>query len=374
MSEILVIYPVTQIQEPVLWGLFADGELTASGRAPIADCTAIAAEADVWMAAPGMDVPMWMVDMPAKAEGKARAMLPFLMEDNIATGLDDMHFALGATIDGQRQVAAISQARMEDWLIAMEGGGLTLSRLVPDFLCLPRTDTTQVVTLDDRAIVRLADGCGFAAEMDMASLMLAEMDAGVTPGLPLPDAAVLGLLYDGLSQGRGINLLQGRYEPKRAIQVDFSAWRKTAVIGGLAAATYLVLMLSQAWWYDHQADRLDGQVEALLRQTFPDITRVVNPRAQMNARLGPLQASASDRFLQLSSMLVTSVEAIDGVEIHTLRFDQGRGELNAEMAYAGFEDMEAVKAAISRQGGEFEEGSSRNNGERMIGDIKVRMP
>jgi len=371
MSDIVVIYPDRGIDAPVLWGRFADGRLRQSGRAALDECAAHAAGADIRLVAPGMDVTVHRVEMPARSDAKARAMLPFLLEDEMAVALDSAHLALGPRGDGSRLVAAVARARMDGWLEALRRHGLEPGRVTPDYLCLPVEEETRAIALGGIVIVRLAGGLGFTAETDTARLLLGDAGHMAAP-LDVGEAAALERFHAGMEAAE-IDLLQGPYEARHGFPVGFNAFRRTAVIGGVAAACYMALMLSQGWWYDHQTQALDGEAEAILRQVFPDVGRVVNARAQMQARLNALTGGSSGRFLQLSDMLVAGLNGVPGVTIRNLRYDEGQGELAAEMAYADFEDMEAVKAAIARRGGSVEEGGSRNNGDTMIGDIKVRM-
>lgn len=371
MSDSVVIYPDRGIEAPVLWGRFAEGRLRQSGRTALEEVAAHMAGAECWFVAPGMDVTLHRVEMPARSENKARAMLPFLLEDDMATGLAGMHLALGPAGDGARLVAVVAKARMEDWLAALRTHGLTPRRMAPDYLCIPPAEETQALAFGSHVIARLADGGGFAAEADMARLLLGEAGHMAAPR-PVAEAAVLERLHEGLPAAE-IDLLQGGYEPRHALDVDVRAIRRTAIIAGMAAASYLALMLSQGWWYGHQADVLDGQAEAVLRQVFPDIGRMVNPQAQMQARLNGLKGGASGQFLKLSRLLAGGIDDVPAAIIRNLRYDDGRGELAAEMAYADFEAMEKVKAAIAAEGGRVEEGGSRSDGDGMIGDIRVRV-
>jgi general secretion pathway protein L len=372
MSDIVVIYPDMGMEAPLLWGRFAEGRLRQSGRAALEEAAPHMAGAECWFVAPGMDVTLHRVEMPARSGSKARAMLPFLLEDDMATGLADMHLALGPAGEGGRLVAVVSKARMEGWLAALNAHGLTPHRMAPDYLCIAPAEEAQALAIGGHVIARLADGGGFAAEADMARLLLGEAGHMVAPQ-PVAEAAALECFHARLP-GAGIDLLQGGYEPRHALDVDIRAFRRTAIIAGMAAASYMALMLSQGWWYGHQADILDGQTETVLRQVFPDIGRVVNAGAQMQARLNTLKGGSSGQFLQLSRMLAGGIDGVPNATIRNLRYDDGRSELAAEMAYADFEDMDKVKAAIAAQGGRIEEGGSRNNGDGMIGDITMRMP
>lgn len=371
MSRILVIHAPAGFNAPLPWGLFEEGVLVEAGRASLGEIAPQAEGAELWLAAPGADVTVRRVEMPAKAQGKARAMLPYLLEDDIATSLDDMHFCLGAADGEGRLATAMARPVMDGWLAALKEHGLAPARMAPDFLCLA---PSTAVAAGGRVLVRFADGTGFALEDELAGQLLADSGEDAPKVQPLDDVALMSLLHAGLAEGAALSLLQGRYEVRPAFKADFRQWRRTGVIAGLAAASYLVMMLSQAWWYESQTEVMDRQGEALLRAVFPDIARVVNPRAQMQARLATLRAGASDRFLQLSGLLAASVQGVEGVEVRSLRYDDDKGELAAEMAYGDFQDMEAVKAAVTGRGGQMEEGGSRNSGERMIGDIRVRMP
>lgn len=64
-------------------------------------------------------------------------MLPYLLEEEIAQDVDELHFSVLGKQGDQAFVAGVDRARLQTMLEQLQTLGLDVKRVVPDVLALP---------------------------------------------------------------------------------------------------------------------------------------------------------------------------------------------------------------------------------------------
>lgn len=374
--------------------LEASGRLASGGEIDTLDLSGIDR---VVMIVPGSDVMARDVDLPARREQDARAAIPYLLEDDLASDPSTLHFALRPGDEpGRRRVAVVSRDLMGRWMNFAEQFGKTPVSIVPDFDVLQGPhEGCRIVERGERMIMLPAEGAGFTAERDLAPMLVGEavpgdgalhLELGDADGFlaqaglggrafntrpAMTDGAFFSEVMDTLRTRRVTDLLQGAYAKAGAFAFSMETWKRAGVLAGVAVLAYAIMLGGQAWRSESMATQAQAQAEDLLRTAFPDMRRVVNPRAQLRTRLAALKAGGSDRFLKLTGVLYGAVGSVEAVELRDLRFVAERGNLSASIAYDGFRDVEQLRDAVARAGGVFTEGGSRQVNGRILGDITI---
>lgn len=391
MATLVIILPDVP-EDPPLWGLFEDGVCTRNCRVkPVFEVMPEKVVAVV----PGTAVLMRRVMFPPQTEKAMRKAAPFMLEDDLAVDAGEMHFAIGSGGE-ERPVVAVAHNRMRDWIAQLAEMALVATALVPEFCAVTAADgEALVVDLGSRVILRHNDqGC--SAEPALLSHIAEEYLAGArTIRLHSADPAPLtaGALHPFASLIRttplsvvfrlesalgaaaeGINLLQGAYASRRDWRGIRRDWRRAARLSGLAGAAALALLVVDGARLQRQAEQAIARAETVFRQALPEVKRVVNPRAQIRTELQALKAKVSSSFLQSSDLLFGVVSETNGTEIQTLRFDAKRGETTATLLLPSFDTIEHIKTAVKKKGGVLQEGGARQEGERILADVTVRLP
>ncbi len=355
------------------------------------------APARVSLLLPGDQVFAMRAPLPARTDAQARAAAPYAIEDFLATPLDRVHVALGARkADGTRLIVAIAADLLAGWRAALQAVNLAPDLIMPDYLALPARDgEMHLAVLGQRLACRLPDGAGFAVDIDLVPMLLPDLTADqalrrvvhagalateVVAALPA-DTALIDAGADGragllAAAGHkpldGVNLLQGRFSAGPGWRAMARPWRLTAALAAACVVAMLALTLAQGWRDHSAAANRVAAAEALFRQQFPEVRTLVNPRAQLQARLRRLGGGGEADFIALAALLTTALAEVEQVSLDGLRFDQERGGLSASLRYQAFSDVELVRAALLRQGGVMEEGGARQSGGEIIGEIMVR--
>jgi general secretion pathway protein L len=306
--------------------------------------------------APGTDVLLAEPVVPLKG-GKLMQVIPFALEEQLASDVDTMHFAIGRRDSRPGvPVAVASQARMDAWLTQLREAGIQPDSLYGESAMVPPTPNGVTLLIDgSRVYVRREATPG--AVLDVEPLIEAvqlglasgeesrehvtifvsvddyERERDLLEGLReftaslqlklLPDG-VLSLLAATAVQGAGaVNLLQGKYGVKKKLNVSFAPWRYAAILAGV----FLVLHLGlKAWQYSHlkrEAALLDGQIAEVYQVAMPGAA-VPDPavaRRQMEARLTALRGGTpSGGMLATIGTLAEAIGRTPGTNVEALSY------------------------------------------------------
>ena len=304
-----------QVDAPHRWlHLGRQNTVEDSGVAETLDAVPIPkGAAEIIGVVPGTAVAIRRLDLPARSRRQAQAAAPYALEESLATDVEDLHFAiLDWKRSGDTTVAVVERQNMDAWRDALTE--LAPDRLIPETLLLPlhtQTDYT-LARLDDGSVyVRGRDGAHLALDDSAVELWWQEMEnthasIAVNDGRLAHRLVELGgslvhewdiggnfqewLTRDSPPEPHG-NLLQGDYLPQERRQAA-SGYKIAAALLG---AALLIRLGADGFEYFslHNKDRALGeQIEATFRSAFPEVTRIVNPRVQMEQKLRELKTGS----------------------------------------------------------------------------------
>ncbi|MEH3040190.1 MAG: type II secretion system protein GspL [Sphingomonas paucimobilis] len=338
--------------EPAPAGPAAGVWAVAGGEAILVD-RAVAATT---LLVPSESVLLLSVDLPLPNRAKRLAALPFAIEDRIADPLDAVHLALGDAVGDKRYlVAVVRHGVMAEWIAAAEAAGIAGAAFVPDALVLPvPVEGWSVALSEGRALVRAADGIGFA--LPLAMLVAAWEAAGrpkvAASGDPLPEAMAgdgaafpLPPLADRVAAAP-IDLRQGAYARRR------TAWpsttRKVSMILGLAALAHGVIAVADTLMLQRIAERRYDALQQLVATTAPSVPTGGDDFMVRVADLLP-RPTGSNRFIPLLSRVGGALSPIGPVlVVRSMNFEGNALTIECESPETGMADR--VRAALSAAG------------------------
>lgn len=146
MSEFLTIRLSSRADQPVQWLVWSpqQKEVIASGQldaiSQLGDIADYANQRTVYVLVPAVDVLMTEVTIPAGSSRQLSAVLPFLLEEELAQDVDNLHVHLLQKSGDMAQVAVVEHQKVALWLAALDDAGIEAKALIPDCLCLPLFD------------------------------------------------------------------------------------------------------------------------------------------------------------------------------------------------------------------------------------------
>jgi general secretion pathway protein L len=307
--------------------------------------------------APGTDVLLAEPVVPFKSGGKLAQVIPFALEEQLASDVDALHFAIGKR-DARPgvPVAVASRDRMDKWLQLLRGAGIEPDAIYGESAMLPATPNGVTLLIDgSRVYVRRQATPGAVLDVEplIEALQLGlasgeesrehvtiyvsvddyERERDLLEGLReftaslqlklLPDG-VLSLLAASAAQGSGaVNLLQGKFAVKKKLNLAFAPWRYAAVLAGVFFALHLGL---KGWQFAHlqtQEARLDSQIAEVYQIAMPGapMPDPLQARKQIEARLTVLRGGTpSGGMLATMGTLAEAIVQVPGTNVEALSY------------------------------------------------------
>lgn len=343
------------------------------------------------------------VRLPARSDREARQAAPFMIEDELATRLDETEITLGPKgEEGARWVCAVDRQWLAGWREALADNLPRPAHVLPDCLALAGEDAALSLCRRGDAVVFLsgdaqaADGqaAGGAADADMFDRILPDLvsaagegEIAVSASLGLTGANLRVLDNDDLDlrasamEDEALKVFPALFGEHILSTFDWGAVLKPVKrLGALAAGTLLVFGLlygGEAMYFRYQADRFEQSSLALFQSEFSDVSaRLSIPMARriLDQRLAG--AGGGDRsvsFLQLAAALAELTESHDSVRIDHMRYDRTRGELSVSALYSEFADFDALSLRAEQLGVELEDQGTRESDAGIEGDFVLRL-
>lgn len=332
---------------------------------------------------PASEVVTLDAELPAKAGAKLLQAVPYALEEQVAEDIDDLHFALGArAVDGRTPVAVVNRARMERLEEACAAAGLALQALhaesaliVPapgqvtvlldgDEMHVAAPESRPVTLPSDSPAESLALALGAAptetlgllvfaspqdwqargAEIDALRQSWASLKVQLLPQGPLP------WLAQGLAGGAPINLLQGRFAPRRA--AGGGGWQRWRVAAALFAALVLLGVGGDLWRAQRlakQEKNLDAALADAVRPIFPGDAAPRDARRRVESQLAAVRGGGDEGdFLPALAALAAARNASPDAEFKALGFRSGNFEVRVKARDAA--SLERIGAALRERG------------------------
>jgi general secretion pathway protein L len=421
MSEYLVIR-VPQDQSQLAHWIAVDSTGARRGQPEsgmLAEATVDIGDRDVIVLVPSAEVLTTSVDIPVKG-AKLKAALPFALEEYLAEDIDELHFAAGVKrSSGRTPVSVVSHRKMEDWLEMLDDAGIHPHLIIADSYGLARIPgtislllTNETVFINDGGDTELVmqgvspgdalatigalddgaaagDGKGAKTPNAMPRHVLVYCEPGDDDRFQhdwiamrheldsvdvklLPDGAMPRLAVT-VATGAGVNLLQGRYAPRKEYSGLFRPWKNAAM---LAAAFCLIALGAKATDY-----YLLSRQEAELQQTFnteyqqmlPGAPETVDPVAvieSLRRRIGNVETPPI--FLQSMEQLGHAIRQNRQASIQAISFRAG--VIDLRVSAPDVATLAGVERAIG-ESGQFRASiqSTDQDGEKVSGRIQIQV-
>jgi len=330
------------------------------------------------------------VTLPNSNINRLRKIVPFTLEEIILDDVEDVHFAIGhVEKDKNTAVAVIQKSLLSDNLKSIEALGLNPTMMVPDCLCIPYSDKTWTVFVeDDTALVRIERDIGFSCSCEILILMLMQLQKDENIQIPekinsynVPQQLqndITGIQFSSESETTSevefftfdvsgntemlfleqyfdntpsINLLQGNYSRRQKMGQQFRPWIPLA---GLAAAWLVLALIIDIVNYSALSANvaaLTKQQTQIFKRTFPSARKIVNPRKQMEARLKQLRKKAGMNSSSATTMLAITAKVLRKYKIVGVKSVRYRdSKLDMDIQLKNLQVLDVLKEKLSNNG------------------------
>lgn len=416
MSEHLIIRLNSQSSDPIQWIVWSpeNKEVIASGELSSAEelssLSQYSDQRSVSVLLPGSDVLLREVVIPEGAARQFSSMLPFIVEDDLAQDVDDLHIVILKKTNKTAQVAIVEHQKMVNWVEQLSEAGIQTKRFLPDVLALPfHQDGTTMVELNQQWLLRFSEYQGAIAESEWLPMLLeglvtnsakslsdteeaenedvegsksyvlhsyspCEINVANTKHIEEAPELVMQLLAEGAFSSK-VNLLSGKYRPQSSWRKHWRIWQKVILAFGLVTVAFVAQHITEVQKLEQHSIALRTESERIFRDIFPGkrkIPTVSYLKSQMKNEEARLQGgSGGDDLLAWMAELAPYLAKVPQVKLQSLKFDGKRDELRLQASASDFPYFEKLTSELSAKF-EVEQGQLNKNQNQVFGAIVIR--
>ncbi|MCG9683866.1 type II secretion system protein GspL [Vibrio sp. Isolate23] len=380
MNEFLVVRLSKSKTAAIQWLVWSESqkEVIASGELQdhqdLAELANYAEGRQVVVLVSAANLVLTQLDVPAGANRQFDSMLPFMLEDDVAQDVDELHFTVLAKEAGQAYVCGIDYHWLESILADMQQLGLVVRKVMPDALALPLDDNygLSAVELDGQWLVKKGQFSGVSVEPTWLPLLVQSdwvkqgedylplQAFSPLPELPYSDGQewrneepqlVMQLLAEQAVKSK-TNLLSGEFKPKSSWGRHLKVWRKAAIAAGVLIAVLSVDNWLQIQSAETQANAYRQESERIFRQMtnknkIPTVTYLKREMEREESRLSG--GGSGDSVLEWMVKMPQVMKQVPGLKLTSFKYDSTRGEVRLQAQSNDFQTFEKARELMSSQ-------------------------
>jgi general secretion pathway protein L len=373
---------IWQDDVPVLWRA---GALEAEA---ISDETVLPQSVVVGL--PSDDVRTAVLEVSADERKHLASSLPYMMEEQVADDVDDLHFVSAPVSEENYLVAFTRKAQMTAWIEALPGSE-ELKRFSPEALCLPIQEGQCCIVINgDEAILRWSESQGARVDLSLLSIIidsLAEVPSSlviygtdreaVMAHLSEEQSARVDWRQGGwgallmLSQTSSpINLRQGAFAPLLPLSKWWNIWKAVAIAAGLAMTLQFVADLSQYQTLKSRNLELRSAIQDSYRKANPR-GAVVDVEKQLNRQLS--EFAGGDGVAAFTPRLVDVVTATLAHDGRVTSVNYSAGQLRLNLTADNFAAVERIRQQLEQSGLKATLETSNARGDEVRARLRVEV-
>lgn len=354
------------------------------------------------------------VIVPEKQRRHLQQVLPFLLEEQLAEDVAQLHVAaLGIAPAGEPQpVAVIRSALLRTSLNALRAAGITPHVVLPETLALPyREGEWNMLWGSDAVWIRRGRHSGICVDTatlpTIVSLLLqteslptaivgilsTEADAAAAeqalvaiqhqaPLIPLrgeqSGKTVFEWMGDHVIATRADHsantLLQGEFASAGFRQRSATPWRRIAMIAAVWFVAQTLFIAGQTLYFSLQAREAQAAITAQYRALFPDDRKIIDPIRQMKAHMVGSSAVSQGDFLPRLGKVAQAWGQMRDVEIQTITYRSADDPLVFSLTAASLEAMNAGVQQLTAAGLNATLTSLSTTSTLVTGQLKIEEP
>lgn len=369
---------------------------------PLAEAAAQAAEQRVIVLAPACEVLLTEAAVPAQTRKQAQQAVPYTLEEQLATDVESLHFALGErSAEGHYATAVVARARMDDWLTLLEQAGIEPSLLTSELHALPRQEGQwTLLCTPSGALLKSGAHSGFALDTDnlhqLLGAALAEageqkpsvlrvincsarnpdlQELAATWGFELQEQTrhddPLVLFAQHFDETHAINLLQGDYSRAGQLGKLWRPWRLSAALLGAWLALQTGVTLFDTVRLAQQNRQLKAEAEQVFRSAFPDARMTGDLRQLMESKLKELRRQGQGSvFLDLLARAAMPLKQNPDIRLRGISYKEQ--VLNLDIEIKDLQALDQLKQQLTGAALAVEVLSASSRENRVESRLQVR--
>jgi len=357
------------------------------------EAAAQAAGARVTVLVPSEDVLLAKAELPEMKGTKLARAVPYALEEQLATDVEDVHVAIGNRDEaGKVANAVVLRQTIDSWLERLKSAGLQPDVMSPEVFGIHWDDGVNsrkwsLVIDGKHALLRTGQQSGLAFDEEnlVPVMQVALSEAGdqlpsaltvVTCGDELFDSPAgknelitlceqqsvevsfqqfddssRMLLAQGFDESNAINLLQGDYSRKEQLGKLLRPWKPALVILAIFVVLKVGILAVDYGRLSSLVGRQQAEMESVFKQAMPG-SRLVqgSEKALMERALKSLQGGGGNQGLL--GLLVQSGKIFretSGIQLRSMRFRDGK--LDVDLDLPDLQSLDKLKLRLKNEAG-----------------------
>lgn len=293
--------------------------------------------------------------------------LPYMMEEQVAEDVEELHFVASALGEEQFLVAFTRQDKMADWVEQLSFND-SLKVFGPEALCLPlEGDECCAVVDGDEVVLRWSDAHGARVDLSLLSTVLDSL-AQIPSSLVIygtdreqvvsqltDDQAALvdwrqggwGALLLLTKSAPQVNLRQGSFAPPLPLVKWWGVWKAVAIAASVALSLQFVSDVSQFQTLKQQNLELRSAIQDSYRKANPR-GAVVDAEKQLDRQIAEFAGEESVTAFTPKLVDVVTATMAESGRVTSINYTSGQLRLN--LTAQDFASVEQIRQALERAG------------------------
>ncbi|MEZ9723590.1 type II secretion system protein GspL [Vibrio splendidus] len=412
MSEFLTVRLSSEPQSPVQWlvwstsqqEVIASGEL--SGWEQLDELTPYAEKRSCIALLPGNECLIKRVEIPKGAARQFDSMLPFLLEDEVAQDIEDLHLTILDKDVNHATVCGVDREWLKQALDLFREANIIFRKVLPDTLAVPfeeqgisalqidqhwllrqgnsqRQGKYQAVSISEAWLpMFLQSDWVVADDEDQAATIFSytampsddvQQQSGVE-WQAKPAELVMSLLSQQAITS-SVNLLTGTFKTKSSFSKYWRVWQKVAIAACLLVAVIVTQQVLKVQQYEAQAEAYRAESERIFRAVLPGKQRIPTIsylKRQMNDEAKKYGGSGEDdSLLGWLALLPETLGQVKTIEVESIRYDGNRSEVRLQAKSSDFQHFETARVKLEEKF-VVEQGPLNRNGDAVFGSFTLK--
>ena len=401
MNEYLIVRLSNNTGSAIQWIVWSEQqkEVIASGELAdweaISELAAYAEHRRTIVLLSAASLVLTEVEIPAGASRQFVGMLPFLLEDELAQDVEQLHFSILNKSAGKAQICAVEKVWLEKSLLSLRDIGCQVQSVLPDVLALPEVEGIAAVELDDQWLLKKTPYSGVSVNRDWLPI-IAQSDwvkdgenylpltaFSELPDLPLAEEQqwvngephlVMQLLAEHAILSK-VNLLTGAFKPKSSFSRYWKVWQKVAIAAVVLMAVVITDHLLTIQKYESQAQIYRAESERIFRQALPGKTKIPTVsylKREMEREANRLSGNGGDEsLLQWMGDMPALLKQVPTLNLTSFKYDGARGEVRLQAQSNDFQTFEKTREVLASKFN-VEQGQLSRSGELVNGSFVLK--
>ncbi|UPR58268.1 type II secretion system protein GspL [Vibrio sp. ED004] len=406
MSEFLTVRLSSEPQSPVQWLVWSTSqqEVIASGELSsweqLDELTPYAEKRSCIALLPGNECLIKRVEIPKGAARQFDSMLPFLLEDEVAQDIEDLHLTILDKDATHATVCGVEREWLKQALDQFREANIVFRKVLPDTLAVPleeqgisalqigqhwllRQGNYQAVSISEAWLPMFlqSDWVVVDDEEKPATIFsytsMPSDDVQQQSGMEWqakPAELVMSLLSQQAITS-SVNLLTGTFKTKSSFSKYWRVWQKVAIAACLLVAVIVTQQVLKVQQYEEQAEAYRMESERIFRTVLPGKQRIPTVsylKRQMNDEAKKYGGSGDgDSLLGWLALLPETLGQVKSIEVESIRYDGNRSEVRLQAKSSDFQHFETARVKLEEKF-TVEQGPLNRNGDAVFGSFTLK--